>query len=65
MTRRAWLWLLPGAARAGTRERPAPTDEAALNRFAKTYNEYVSALRAGLVDLRLWKRLQRDWERIE
>lgn len=64
LTRRA-LFFLPGAAVAGKTRRPPAADEQALNRFARAYNEYVGALRAGLLDLRLWKKLEDLWERLE
>lgn len=39
-----------------------PTDEGRLNRFAETYNAYISALRMGVVDLKAWARVKRAWE---
>lgn len=39
-------------------DRNAPTDQTALNAFAGCYNDYVSRLQAGIVDLRAWKRVQ-------
>ena len=39
-----------------------PTDESQLNRFARNYNEYANALRAGRIDLRAWDATKRAWK---
>lgn len=41
-----------------------PTDDGELNRFAERYNAYVSRLRAGIVDIALWRRVRNEWKRI-
>ncbi len=57
---------MPVALPAAKEGKLAPaTDEEALNRFALAYNAYVTALREGIVDLRLWRRTAEFWERLK
>lgn len=56
MTRRALItfaWVVPAIARE--QDPPPCTDIDMLNSFANSYNAYVERLRAGFLDLKLWK----------
>lgn len=43
---------------------PAPTDVERMNRFARHYNLYCEHLRAGVVDMKEWERVERAWRAI-
>lgn len=40
------------------------TDAEKLNAFAGDYNRYVERLRQGIVDLKLWARVRKAWQRM-
>lgn len=46
------------------RESVAPTDQDRMNSFAAAWNVYVERLREGVIDIKLWARAKRAWERI-
>lgn len=58
MTRRAMLMAF------APRESVAPTDQDRMNSFAAAWNVYVERLREGVIDIKLWARAKRAWERI-
>jgi hypothetical protein len=45
-------------------EKPAPVSEQAMNRFAGLWNEYVERLKIGVIDLKQWRAVLREWERL-
>ena len=51
------LLLLP--ARGGV-----PVNVDAMNRFADAYNRYSGELRAGIVDVRQWARVEQAWKEV-
>lgn len=56
MRTRIALLLTPWALLA-SKPPPPCTDYLRLNDFARRYNDYVEALRNGIIDLRLWRRV--------
>ena len=58
MTRRALFFL------AVTDDKPAPVSEKSMNRFAGLWNEYVERLKVGVIDLKQWRAVAREWERL-
>lgn len=39
-----------------------PVDSEKLNDFAEAYNLYVTTLKEGLIDRRLWRKVVEKWE---
>ena len=62
--RRLFLAILPGLAASESRE-GIPTDVERLNEFAGHYNEYVGRLKDNVVDVKLWGRVRRAWDRLQ
>lgn len=62
---RRWIliWAFLSLAARARRER-VPSEEGPLNAFATEYNRYVASLRAGVVDVRQWRRVVQAWERL-
>jgi len=58
MTRRALFFL------AAADDKPPPVSEQAMNRFAGLWNEYVERLKIGVIDLKTWRAVCREWERL-
>ena len=63
MNRRVLLSMCVSAATPQVDER-TPTDQGRLNIFAKLYNEYVLSLNQGIINIRLWRRVQDAWRRL-
>lgn len=59
MTRRALFFLA-----AADSDKPPPVSEAAMNRFAGLWNEYVERLKIGVIDLKQWRAVCQEWERL-
>ncbi len=59
MTRRALFFLA-----AADPDKPPPVSEQAWNDFAGLWNEYVERLKIGVIDLRQWRAVAREWERL-
>jgi hypothetical protein len=59
MTRRIFSLLLFAPAS----EAPV-TDVDRLNKFAELYNKYIASLQGGIIDVKLWARVVREWERL-
>ena len=59
MTRRALFFLA-----AADPDKPPPFSEQAWNDFAGLWNEYVERLKIGVIDLRQWRAVAREWERL-
>ena len=59
MTRRALFFLA-----AADPDNPPPVSEQAWNDFAGLWNEYVERLKIGVIDLRQWRAVAREWERL-
>ena len=59
MTRRALFFLA-----AADPDKPPPVSEQAMNRFAGLWNEYVERLKIGVIDLKQWRFICREWERL-
>jgi hypothetical protein len=59
MTRRALFFLA-----AAEPDKPAPVSEERMNRFAGLWNEYVERLKVGVIDLKQWRAVAREWERL-
>ena len=68
MTRSRWagrgptLLLLLACSAWGAR---GPADVGSMNSFATEYNRYVEELRAGVVDLKQWGRVEKAWEAVK
>lgn len=58
MLRRELLMLAVVGARG------VPVDGEALNEFAVAYNAYVERLGEGVVDLDLWRKVERRWGKL-
>lgn len=58
MDRRTLLFLAMGVGKG------VPTEGEALNEFAVAYNAYVKRLREGVVDLDLWRKVERRWAKL-
>ena len=59
MTRRALFFLA-----AADADKPPPVSEQSMNRFAGLWNEYVDRLKIGVIDLKQWRAVAREWERL-
>jgi hypothetical protein len=59
MTRRALFFLA-----AADPDKPPPASEQAMNRFAGLWNEYVERLKIGVIDLKQWRAVCQEWERL-
>ena len=59
MTRRALFFLA-----AADADKPPPVSEQQMNRFAGLWNEYVERLKIGVIDLKQWRAVAREWERL-
>ena len=42
-----------------------PSDEATMNAFAATYNDYVANVQRGVVDLHKWQAVLKAWRRLQ
>lgn len=40
----------------------APVDMDKLNRFARSYNDYIEKLKGDVLDLKAWEKVLNDWE---
>lgn len=47
------------------RLRTPPVDDVKLNRFVAAYNEYVTRLMRGQLDLKQWAAVVRAWEALQ
>jgi hypothetical protein len=59
------VYALAGAAAIARETKPAATDDLKLNAFAERYNQYVTELKNGVIDLKQWERVKRAWEALE
>jgi hypothetical protein len=62
MTRR-FLFALPLSLFKGEEHAP-PTDIDDLNSFANAYNDYAAKLKQQIVDIKLWNKTLKCWERL-
>lgn len=42
----------------------APVDMDKLNRFAQAYNRYIERLKADVLDLKAWKEVLDEWQKL-
>lgn len=59
MTRRALFFFA-----AAEPDKPAPVSEQSMNRFAGYWNEYVERLKIGVIDLKQWRAVCLERERL-
>lgn len=61
---RGWVLiaLLAAVPLAAGRYDRVPTDPEALNELVKQYNRYVGQLKAGVVDIKQWRKVEKAWE---
>jgi len=59
--------LLAGIPARAARREPeerVPTDLLGMNMFAEQYNRYVTALQGGVIDVKQWARVVKEWGRV-
>jgi hypothetical protein len=64
--RRAFLLLAAIPTRAARKEpeERVPTEPLPLNAFAAAYNRYTTQLRDGVIDVKQWARVIKEWHRL-
>ena len=65
-SRRAFLMsaaIAPAPAGAKQAEK-VPTEPERLNAFAAAYNDYVTGINRGVVDVKRWRRVEKEWGKL-